>query len=56
MTKEELLEVIQFKDLEDRTKIKEYFTSPNDLDLNKLIKNQKNRKTEFCFSVFLLVI
>ena len=35
MTKEELLEVIQFKDLEDRTKIKEYFTSPNDLDLNK---------------------
>ena len=35
MTKEELLEVIQFKDLEDRNKIKEYFTSPNDLDLNK---------------------
>ena len=34
MTKEELLEVIQFKNLDDRNKIKEHFTSPNDLDLD----------------------
>ena len=35
MTKEELQEVIQFKDEEDRDKIKQYFTQPEDLDLNK---------------------
>ena len=35
MTKEELQEVIQFKDEEDRDKIKQYFTQPENLDLNK---------------------
>ena len=35
MTNEELQEVIQFKDEEDRDKIKQYFTQPEDLDLNK---------------------
>ena len=35
MTNEELQEVIQFKDEEDRDKIKQYFTQPENLDLNK---------------------
>ena len=35
MTKEELLEVIQFENADQRNQIKQYFTQPNDLDLNK---------------------
>jgi len=35
MTKEELLEVIQFSNGEERNTIKQYFTQPEDLDLNK---------------------
>ena len=35
MTNEELQEVIQFKDEEERDKIKQYFTQPENLDLNK---------------------
>ena len=35
MTKEEMLEVIQYSNEEERGKIKEYFTQPEDMDLNR---------------------
>ena len=35
MNKEELFEVMQYDNEEDRAKIKQYFSQPQDLDLNK---------------------
>ena len=35
MNKEEMLEVIQYSNAEERDKVKEFFTNPPDMDLNK---------------------